>query len=167
MTNSIKQTPSSTKNEKTKLFSDDPQWIFKNIPYEHPEEKKELNDNVNLNGSVNDTYGLRIDAQLIQGKQRVIAELKTCTYRTSPKKIASLLEKLFNSSETKPGWWLYVAQHWPPRPINRVIAQMIKQHQLGQVTIKNPAALFTYLIQKREKRKRFIGINDTHKQREV
>jgi hypothetical protein len=123
------------------------------------------NKNVNLNGSVNDTYKHRDNSELNSYKHQVINELKTCNYRTPPRKIALLLEKLLYRPDTKPGHWLFIAQKWPPRAINRNIYQMIKAHQSGWQTINNPAAYFTKIIKYRKPRKSwFRNTNDTYKQ---
>jgi len=127
-------------------------------------KRKEINDSVNVNG--NDSCKLQVDLELTHSKLRVITDLKSCNYRTSPKKIALLLEKIFVSYESKTGHWLYIAQHWSPRTINRVIAYMIKAHNSGRITFNNPPAYFTFLIKLRKKRKEFIGTNDTYKQHE-
>lgn len=125
-------------------------------------------ENLNTKTSVyvngNDTYKQRINQELTQSKLAIIANLKTRTYRTPPIEIARLLNQLFLNSNTKDGWWLYVAQHWPPRAITRVISLMIKQHRRGESTIKNPAGYFTDRIKHRKQRKIFTGTNGTRKQ---
>lgn len=147
--------------ESSDLSLEDQKWIWHNIQYE---TKNQANDNVNVSG--NDTCKHFINSELKRTKQKAIADLETCTYRTSPKKIASLLEEIFVSYESKPGHWLFIAQHWPPRAINRVIAYIINVHASGRVTIKNPAAYFTFLIKRRKKRKEFTGINGISRRQE-
>lgn len=122
------------------------------------------NLNLSLNRSVNASYKPNINTGLIDDKHSIIFELNNCTYRTSPKVIATLLENLFRKWPSKEGHWLYIAQHYAPRPINRVIAKIIKQYQRGDRRIENPAKYFTYLIKFREKRKSFRETNDTCKQ---
>lgn len=164
MTDTIKQSLPFTKNEKTELSSGEKKWIWDKIPHKALNKEEGLNGNVGVSGNVNHTYKRRANFESSKSKQPAIAGLKECNYRTSPKKIASLLEELFSSYDSKPGHWLYTAQHWPPRPINRVINYMIKRHQAGWDTIKNPAAYFTYLLKFREKRRCFRAINGSRKQ---
>lgn len=122
-------------------------------------ETKELeknggtNKDVNVKWSVNDTYKRHINLELTENKQKVIAELKTFTYKTPPIRISQLLQTLFAEYNSKDGHWLYIAQNWNPRAINRVIKRMIGLHISGRTTIQNPAAYFTYLIKKRKKRR--------------
>jgi len=147
----------------SELSLEDQKWIWDNILHEI-KGKEEVNDNTSVSGSVNGTYEHDVKLDLTQSKHKVITELEQCNYRTSPKKIASLLERLLVDYHAKEGHWLYVAQNWTPRAINRVIKTMIKQHQRGEKTIDNAAAYFTYLIKFRKKRKEFMGTNDTYKQ---
>lgn len=118
------------------------------------QQKETTNENVYVNESANDTYKRNVNNKSNQRKLQVIAELKACHYRTPPRKVASLLEELFISHESKEGHWLYVAQNWNPRAINRVIRQMINLHKAGIKTIENPAAYFTYLIKHRKPRRK-------------
>lgn len=117
----------------------------------------EYSGNVNLNGSVNGGYKNDIKTDLPLSKNDIILELIKCTHKTPPKIVASFLNTLFDSHGTKPGHWLFVAQHWTPRAINRVIAQMTKEFRRGDTTIKNLPAYFTFLIKYRKKRKMFIA----------
>lgn len=130
-----------------------------------PVNKEELypNNSVFVRENVDDICKRKVNLELPSSKQQVIDELKTCTYKTPPYKIASLLKKLFIRFDTEPGWWLYVAQHWTPRAINRVISRMIKLHKNGEISILNAAAYFTFLIKFRKKRKVFTNINDIRK----
>ena len=125
---------------------------------EHQEDYERTNESVNVKWSVNDTYKRNVNSALTESKQKVIAELKTFTYRTPPITISQLLQTLFVDCDSKDGHWLYVAQNWNPRTISRVLLQMIKLHNSGMKTILNPAAYFTHLIKFRKKRK-FTGIN--------
>lgn len=140
-------------SEKEGLSAEDQKWIWDNVP--HTENKDCENDNVFVNRRVNDTHKNEVKTELTSSKHRVISELKECSYRTPPKKVASLLKELFNDPDTMGNYWLYVAQHWAPRPINQVITQMIKRHKRGDSTIKKPAAYFSSLIRYRKKRKCF------------
>lgn len=117
------------------------------------EEPIGTNENVSASGNGNGTCKRRVNTELTESKLRVIKELRTCNYRTSPIKTASLLKQLFVNHETKAGHWLYISQLWTPRAINRTISQMIKIHRNGWQTIKNPAAYFTYSIGFRKKRR--------------
>lgn len=126
--------------------------------------KVNTNASVSVNGNDSDTYKRGVNPKLNLSKSEVITRLKQCGYRTPPKKVASLLEQLFRNNSSREGHWLYIAQHWTPRAINRVISVMSKQRRLGEVSIFNPAAYFTKLIKFRKKRKRVTSTNDTHKQ---
>lgn len=101
----------------------------------------------------NDGCKQQVNFELTPSKLGAIAKLKEMNYRTTPPEIASLLEIIFEGYGTKPGWWLVVAQRWNPRAINRDIAKLIKLHTSGRITLKNPAAYFSFLIQKRKKRR--------------
>lgn len=129
----------------------------KNIQ-EYMDEREEI---VDVNGNDDDTYKQSVNVELKESKKRAISELKTFTYKTPPIKISPLLRTLFADCDSNDGWWLYVAQHWNPRAINRVINQMVKVHKSGAITIRNPAKYFTYLIKFRKKRKEFRTTNDT------
>lgn len=126
-------------------------------------ERRENNVSGSVNGGGNDSRRFSVNPETIFGKTEVISKLSACNSGTSPKIVASLLEVLFSSPETKPGYWLYVAQHWPPRAINRSITKMIKQDRLGQTTIRNPAAYFNQIIKFRKKRRCFTAINGSSK----
>lgn len=144
------------------LSPEDQKWIWKNVSPTDSREKRMKKTNVSVNGSIG-TCKNEVKTELTLSKRTVISKLAECNCRTSPRKVASLLEKLFSGWGTKEGHWLYVARHWPPRAINRTIAQMIKQHKRGESTIQNPAAYFTAAINRRKKRKCFRGTNDTYK----
>ncbi len=122
--------------------------------------------NVSVNGNDNGGYKHDVNSTLTQSKHQVITKLRACTYRTSPKEVASLLEQLFNNPDTQKDHWLYVAQHWPPRRINYVLASMTKQHQRGVSKIQNSSSYFTFLIKRRQKRKIFRSTNGTREHRE-
>jgi hypothetical protein len=117
------------------------------------ETTERTNESVTVNESVNGTYKRSINSKLTERKLQVIKELKTCNYQTPPRTVSKLLGELFADYDSKDGHWLFVAQHWPPRAISRVIVQMTKQHRTGEQSIKNPAAYFTAQIKFRKKRK--------------
>lgn len=125
-------------------------------------ENTHAKTSVYVNG--NDGYKQHVNGSQTLSKQDAIAALKLCHYRTPPKEVARLLEALFINYHSKDGHWLYIAQRWNPRAINRVISLITKQHKRGDVTIQNPAAYFTFLIKRRQKRRTFTSINDTRKQ---
>ncbi len=102
--------------------------------------------NGSVNGSVNDIGKRQENTEETHIKLQAITELTTCTYRTSPKKIASLLQVIFSSSITQDGHWLWIGQHYTPKSINSAIHQMMKAHEDGWVTLKNPAAYFTDVL---------------------
>lgn len=126
-------------------------------------EKTDGNEGVS--GVVNGGYRQKVDFELTADKLQVIEKLKKCNYTTSPKEVAQLLEEFFTEYQSKPGHWLYVTQNWPPRPIIRVLQQMIKLSSSGQKTIQSWARYFTYLIKFRKKRilKKITSNNDIHK----
>lgn len=147
--------------EKEGLSVEDQRWIWDNVP--HVTYKEGVNSNVSVNGNENDTYKNGVKTKLTVDKHRAIALLKKCNYRTSPKKTASLLEILFRDCEAKEGHWLYVAQHYAPRQINWLIARMVKQHQLGEISIVNAAKYFTEELKHREKRKHLRSKHPTNR----
>lgn len=128
---------------------------------EYEETKGSVSVSVSEND--NDTCKLKVNFELSDSKLRVIERLKECDYRTQPVIIATYLEEFFQDCNSKPGHWLYVAQHYPPRPIVRVITQLVKIQTTGAQTIKNPAAYFTYLIKFRTGRKSLRNINGSYK----
>lgn len=90
---------------------------------------------------------------LTPNKLEAISKLRKLDFKIPPPEIEGLLETIFEGCNTKPGWWLTVAQLWNPRAINRVVVQLIKLHSEGWKTFKNPAAYFTFLIKFRKKRR--------------
>lgn len=128
--------------------------------YYYHERNKE---NVGVNGFANDSYKLKDNFDLTPGKLEIIEKLKKYNSSTRPPEIAKLLEELLSGYNTTSGWWLRVAQQWTPKAINSALNRMIKVHTFGQVTIRNPAKYFTYLIKFHPKRKTFRRINDTRK----
>jgi len=94
---------------------------------------------------------------LTQQKRDIVSRLSMCTYKSPPKDIAPLLEELFAEWPSQDGHLLYICQKWPPRQITRTIKQIIKQVDKGEVTVKNPAAYFTSLVNYRKCRKSHRG----------
>lgn len=90
---------------------------------------------------------------LSQTKHDAIAQLKLCNYRTNPAKTSALLEDIFSDYRSDEGYWFSVAQRWPPRRINQVMNYLIKLESPDHVTVRNPAAYFTFLIRRRVERK--------------
>lgn len=123
------------------------------------------NENVSVNGSVSDSSKQRVNFELKDNKQTVILRLKECNYKTPVFEVADLLEELFKDYKAKAGWWAIVAEKWNPRAINRVLARMTKLHGKEWITLQNPAAYFTSLIQHRKRRRSFIAIDDSCKQK--
>ncbi len=111
-------------------------------------------ESVSVKWSGSDTYKRRVISSLTETKRNAIEKLKSFTYKTDPIEIASELKTLFRDYPSeKENHWLYIAQHWNPRAINRVIARMIKSHNSGRTTIQNPAGYFTSLIKFRKQRR--------------
>lgn len=109
--------------------------------------------NVNVNGMNNGGCKHNVNFELTPNKLDVITELKTHTYKTDPIKIAQLLTEFFKEWPSKDSHWLYIAQSYPPRRIVFTLSDIIKRHKSGHITLKNPAAYFTHIIQFRKKRK--------------
>lgn len=120
------------------------------IKYQYNED---ANENPSVSGMLNDSSSPKVIFELTQDKQKVITELTHCNYRTPPTQIATLLEKFFKEWHSNQGHWLYVAQQWTPRAINRTIHRLTKLHIEGRITIRNPAAYFTKLIKFRKLRR--------------
>jgi len=116
-----------------------------------PQESMNNENDVNWNN--NGTYKRKVYFELNESKHKVIEDLKKCNYNTDRHTIALLLRELFPSPDTKEEHWLFIAQHWNPRAINRVINQMVKTQKQGIRNIYNPAAYFTKLIQFRKRRR--------------
>lgn len=120
-------------------------------------------ESVNVNWNDSDTCKRITNNLLSETKQSAIKKLKLFTYKTSPVEIEQALKIFFADIPSKEGHWLYIAQHWNPRAINRVIERMIKLEISGRVTIQNPAAYFTRLIKFREKRRDLLSIDANRK----
>lgn len=117
-------------------------------------EKDENNENVDVNGMINDGCKQKVDFELTESKLQVIENLKNCNCQTSPKEVATFLEEFFKEYDSKPGHWLYVSQHWNPIAINRTFSALIKLHESGRATIQSWAAYFVFLIKKRKPKRR-------------
>lgn len=132
--------------------------ILSNVEKASLKENVISNQNVSVkwNENENGTYKRVLNSEINLSKKKAISELKNCNYKTSPVKLTYLLEQAFIEYSTEPGHWLYIAQHLPPRTINRVLNGMIKTHQTKWETIQNPPAYFTYTIKRFYKqRKKF------------
>ena len=75
----------------------------------------------------------------------VLEGLNKWNAETPPGKIAGFLESLFGFG-SKSGHWLWIAQHYYPLTIYRVLKQMQKRQKEGWESIKNLPAYFTYKI---------------------
>ncbi len=117
------------------------------------EYERETSGNSSVNGMISDSCKRNVIFELTQSRHNVITELSKCNYRTHPIKIAQLLKELFKDWESKDGHWLYIAQNWTPRAINRTINRLTELHISGQKTINNPPGYFTLLVKHRKRRK--------------
>ena len=111
------------------------------------------NSNGSVNGNVNGSCKRSVKFELTQSKRNVITELNASNFRTPPREIARLLEQFFIEYPSHDGHWLYIAQHWTPRTIIRVLNNLIKLDSTGRITVINPAGYFTYLIKFRKRRR--------------
>lgn len=127
--------------------------LSESTPAQTYKETNNTNESVLVNGNGNDGCKQKVSFELTPTKLEAISKLKHFDFRTPPPEIASQLEVLFLECDTKAGWWLTVSQRWNPRAINRVIARIVKLHSSGQITLNNPAAYFTHLIQFRKRRR--------------
>ncbi len=128
--------------------------IAESTPIKEVSNTEKVGEMGSVNGSVYDSYKLVVDFELTSCKRQIITQLEACGYRTAPRTVAALLEDFFQEWPSYPGYWLSVVQRWPPRSIYRVIRKIVKQHAGGWTTVRDPARLFSFLIQKRIKRKR-------------
>lgn len=122
---------------------------------------------VSVNENVPGSYKQEDNSEQNLNKHQAIAKLKRLSYRTPATEIYLYLNIIFGRWEEKPEHWLYIAQHYTPKTINSVIAQIIKQHQRKDISIKNPGAYFSSVIKYRPKRKIFRPTNDLHKQNKL
>lgn len=115
---------------------------------------------VSVSGSVNGGRNLVIKSDESLIKRQAFSKLTSATYKTSPIEIASSLETIFSNYTSKEGHWLFIAQHYTPKTINAVLHQMFRDIRKGIVTVKNPPAYFTTVIQHKPKRKLFRNIEE-------
>ncbi len=108
-----------------------------------------------LNGS--GTYKREIKSFLTESKLKVITLLNTYTHRTPYYQIALALEELFQECDSKEGHWTYIAEHYAPRAIIRVLNQMSKKYGPGWMGLNSPAAYFTQSLKFRKTRKVYRG----------
>lgn len=143
----------------SEMSYEDQKWIWENTPLPPADVNGLQNNNTNVNGSDNGARQLEVDSDSTTSKLHAIEDLKKCDYQTHPVVVAGHLERLFSKFETKNGHWLWIAQRYTVRSINQVIAEIIKTHRTRKDTVRNPAAMFTFLIKKRKKRKIFRSTN--------
>lgn len=145
------------------LSYDDQKWIWENVPLPEEDERKlresRTNESVSLNGSVNGGYKSELNLKSNLSKVNALFLLNKCSWKTPPKKVATYLTIIFSKWPSRDGHWLYIAQHYTPKTINSRIAQIVKQHQKGEVNIQNSAAYFTKIIKYRPMRKKFRSTN--------
>lgn len=131
---------------------------------EYEEKNNRANENVSVSGNVLSSSKLKENSEQNLNKKQAIVKLKHSNYKTPPTEIELYLNIIFGSWKEKPEHWLFIAQHYTPKTINSIIAQMIKQHQRKDVSIKTPGAYFSYVIKHRPKRIIFRRTNGSHKQ---
>lgn len=115
------------------------------------------NGSISLNGNVVRKQLVNISKQTEdlspeERKKYARAELRKCDYRTPPFVIETYLKIMFYRPDTKKGHLLWIAQHFNPRAINRVIDQITREMLRGDKTITNPTRYFTFLIKNRQPR---------------
>lgn len=132
------------------------------------EEKNDItNENVSVSGDVLGSSKLEENSEQNLNKKQAIVKLKNLNYRTPPTEIELYLNIIFGPWKERPEHWLSIAQRYTPKTINSIIAQMIKQHQRKDVSIKTPGAYFSYVIKHRPKRIIFRRTNGSHKLNEL
>lgn len=114
----------------------------------------ERQSDIVLSGNENATYYRRVNPTLPPDYLQAIQRLKQCDYKTPPVEVSVILEQIFGPSG-KEGHWLWIAQHYNPRPIIQVLTLMQKQTIRGEITIYNPPAYFTKILNLRKKRKKY------------
>ena len=139
----------------SEMSRDDQQWIWENLP--SPQEEKQLSyiiadTNAYVNGSVNGGYGLSVDSELNWYKSEAIRKLNNYDSSITEIQRASYLTEVFKFWKSFDGHWLFIAQTYTLRTINWVINETIKYYISGAIKT-NPAKYFTYVVQKRTKRK--------------
>lgn len=133
------------------------------IPSEEADIQEYFNEtegNVCANGDVPGSYKQQENSKQKLTKHQAILKLKQFNYKTPAIEIESCLNIIFEYWEVKPDYWLFIAQHYTPKTINSIIAQMTKQHQRRDISIKNPGAYFSSIIKHRPKRRIFRRIKN-------
>lgn len=128
---------------------------------EYQEKNNITNKSVLANGDVLGSSKPIENSEQNLTKHQAIARLKQLNYKAPAAEIESCLNIIFGPWEKKPDHWLCIAQHYTPKTINSIIAQMIKQHQRKDVSIKTPGAYFSFVIKHRPKRMIFRRTNGT------
>jgi len=155
------------------LSKSDQQWIWENTPLTDTAEErlrtltsnKQNNSSPNLNRSVNGSGKIQVKVSQKQDKVTAISLLTLCRARTPRQEVATLLEIVFGNHQSQEGHWLYIARAYNPKTINAVIRYMIKKYENGEIDLDNPNSYFTYVIQRKRKRKGFIrDTSGGHKQ---
>ena len=144
------------------LSYDEQKFIWESIPLSEY-KLLETNENPILSGSLNAGCKRGSITDSVLSREKAILFIRNCDYKTPPKDVAIYLEQFFDGCGTKNGHWLYIAQHWTPRAINRTLDRIIREHKLGQKTIENPARYFTFLIKLRKVRRTFTISNASSK----
>jgi hypothetical protein len=123
------------------------------IHTEHGNINETTTSNTSVNGMSNDTCKRKATFELTESKQELISKLSSFTYKTAPREIEVCLTQFFVEWPSKPGHWLFVAQKWTPRAINRSINKIVKQHVLGTRSIQNPPGYFMCELSYRKSRR--------------
>lgn len=149
------------------LSRNDQQFIWENMPLPKEDEEKlrttSNNKDINTYEGVNGISKLESNYDENLSKTDALLLLRKCNYKTAPNLISLYLERIFSNWKSHDGYWLRIAQYYTPKTINAVILQIIKQHKRGEISIKNPAAYFTYIIKFKHKRKKFRATNGCNK----
>ena len=105
-----------------------------------------------LSASANGSCKSFVDWALNCCKSKVVLSLKQSNSNTPPIELAVLLEELFLQWPSNEGHWLWIAQRYTARCINRQINDTFKQCLHGVIR-KTPPAYFIYRIKHRKKRR--------------
>jgi hypothetical protein len=154
---------------------EDQKWIFANLSLVKAKEafiplindkqnnNTQTNSNPNLNRSVNGSGKVQVKVNEKQDKVTAISLLELCRAKTPRQEVATFLEIVFSSHESQDGHWLYIARTYTPKTINSVIRYMVKRYTNGEIDLDNPNSYFTYVIQRKKKRKEFRDTNGGRK----
>jgi hypothetical protein len=134
---------------------------------EYGERYNNSNNNVSVSGDVLGSPKLKENSDQNLTKIQAIARLKQLNHKTPALEIEICLNIIFGQWKEKPEHWLFIAQHYTPKTINSIIAQMIKRHQRKDASIKTPGAYFSSVIKHRHKRIIFRRTNGIHKQNKL